>query len=105
MFTLSDVFFASLFVLLILLWWNAQGAKQRALQATRDYCQQMQVQLLDDVVALRGFWWKRDRGGSVRVWRSYNFEFTSTGNERYIGRVVLLGMRVETIQLDPHRLN
>ena len=105
MFTLGDVFFALLFALLVWLWWNAQGAKQQALRATRSYCQRMEVQLLDDVVALRGFWLKRDTGGNLRLWRSYNFEFTATGNERYTGRIVLLGRRVEHIQLDPHRLN
>ena len=105
MFTLGDLFVAAVFVLLILLWWNAQGAKQQALQATRSYCQRMDVQLLDDVVALRGFWFKRDGGGSIRLWRSYNFEFTATGHERYTGRIVLLGKRIEHIQLDPHRLN
>lgn len=105
MLTLGDLAIALLFSLLLWLWWSAQGAKQLALEATRRYCSSMDVQLLDDVVALRGFWLKRDEVGNVRVWRSYNFEFTSTGNERYQGRVVLLGKSVEAIYLDPHRLN
>lgn len=105
MLTLGDLAIALLFFVLLWLWWSAQGAKQLALDATRRYCSSMDVQLLDDVVALRGFWLKRDAVGNVRVWRSYNFEFTSTGNERYLGRIVLLGRQVEAIHLDPHRLN
>ncbi len=89
----------------LMLWWNAQGIKQIALQATRAYCKKMDVQLLDDGVVLHGFWLKRDGGGSMRLWRSYDFEFTSTGNERYSGQVILLGRFVEDIRLDPHRLN
>lgn len=104
-YTLADVGIALVFFVLVFLWWTAQGAKQLALQATRQYCRQMDVQLLDDVVALRGFWLKRDENGGVRIWRSYNFEFTATGNERYQGRIILLGRSVEQILLEPHRLN
>ncbi|MBN4055541.1 DUF3301 domain-containing protein, partial [bacterium AH-315-K03] len=83
----------------------SQGIKQLALKETKSYCEKMEVQLLDEGVALRGFWLKRDDRGNVRLWRSYLFEFTSTGNERYNGRIILLGRRVESITLDPHRLN
>lgn len=102
---LDDLVIAVLLAGVLLLWWNAQGAKQRALRATKDYCRQMDVQLLDEAVALRGFWFKRDSDGHLRIWRSYDFEFTSTGCERYRGRVVLLGVRVAHIHLAPHRLN
>lgn len=105
MYSLTDLLIAALFFCVLILWWGAQGAKQLALMATRDYCEKMDVQLLDDVVALRGFWLKRDGHGSVRVWRSYNFEFTTTGDQRYRGRIILLGKRVEAIYLEPHRLN
>lgn len=101
----EDLIAVFAFGALLWLWWNAQGAKQRALQATRAYCKQVHVQLLDDAVALRGFWLKRDNSGRWRTWRSYNFEFTSTGFERYSGRIILLGHRVEHIYLEPHRLN
>ena len=104
-FSLGDVAIAALLAAVLLLWWNAQGAKQIALQATRAYCKQMDVQLLDDVVALKGFWIKRNDSGQLCLWRSYAFEFTATGHERYSGKVILLGRQVETIQLQPHRLN
>jgi len=105
MFDLSDLFFFSVFMIFCLLWWNAQGVKQQALQATKAYCKKMEVQLLDEGLVLKGFWLKRGNRGSLCLWRSYNFEFTSTGNERYSGLIILLGRRVESIQLDPHRLN
>ena len=105
MFDLGDVLVFCLFIILLMLWWNAQGVKQVALDATRAYCKKMDVQLLDDGVVLRGFWLKRDNRGSIRLWRSYNFEFTSTGNDRYAGQIILLGRLVENIHLEPHRLN
>ena len=105
MYTLSDILVFAGFLSFAMLWWNAQGAKQRALESTRAYCKRMDLQLLDDVVALRGFWFKRDRGGRLHLWRSYNFEFSSTGSERYQGRIILLGFSVESIELEPHRLH
>lgn len=105
MFSLGDVLIAGVLVSILLLWWNAQGANQIARQATQRYCKQMDVQLLDEAVALRGFWLKRNERGRILPWRSYTFEFTSTGNDRYRGKVILLGSKVEHIQLDPHRLN
>ena len=104
-FELGDVLIFALLIVVLMLWWNAQGVKQVALGATKAYCQKMDVQLLDDGVALRGFWLKRDGRGRMRLWRSYNFEFTSTGDDRYSGRVVLLGRFVEGVYLEPHRLN
>ncbi len=105
MYTLYDIFFLFLFVLIGLYWWRLQAVKEKALQSTRAYCENMGVDLLDDGLVLKGFWWKRDSQGRVRVWRSYWFEFSSTGNDRYRGRTVVLGDRVEHIQLDPHRLH
>jgi hypothetical protein len=86
-------------------WWQGQGIKIRALQAVKAHCQTMDVQLLDESIVLRGFWLKRDSRGSLRIWRSYLFEFSSTGEQRYTGRVILLGPHIESVQLDPHRLH
>ena len=105
MFDLADVLIAAVFISFVLLWWNAQGVKQIAIKATKDYCKKIDVQLLDDGLVLGGFWVKRDSGGSVYLWRSYNFEFTSTGDERYSGQVILLGRRVDSINTQPYRLN
>ncbi|ARN74922.1 DUF3301 domain-containing protein [Oceanicoccus sagamiensis] len=105
MFELGDVFVGFVFIAFVMLWWNAQGVKQKALMATRDHCKRMNVQLLDDGVALKGFWFKRHNNGNLMLWRSYNFEFTSTGNERYKGQVIMLGRFVEKIQMDAYRIN
>jgi len=61
------------------------------------------VMLLDDAVYLRGLWFKRDDNGSLRVWRRFMFDFTVTGEERYLGRIIMLGPRIVHSELDPHR--
>jgi hypothetical protein len=86
-------------------WWKARAVKEVALHAAKVHCRKMGVMLLDEAVFLRGFWFKRDPEGRLRVWRRFLFEFATTGQHRYTGRVVLLGWRVESIQLDVHRMD
>ena len=103
MLALVDLFWITTLLCICWYWWRALGMKEVALASTRRYCQKMGVELLDDTVVLRAFWLKRDPRGRVCMWRRFHFEFTSTGEERYLGRIVLLGNYVETIQLQPHR--
>ncbi len=104
MYELADLFWLTLLLVVCYYAWHAHGMKEVALKATRSYCTDMGIGLLDDTVVLRGFWWKRDAAGRLRMWRSFLFEFTATGDERYQGKIVLLGKRVQNIELEPHRL-
>ena len=101
---LADLIWLLLLLAACYYWWQAHGMKERALGATRKHCREMDLDLLDDTVVLRGFWLKRDGTGRLRMWRSYLFEFSTTGEQRYQGRIVLLGDGVESIHLQPHRM-
>lgn len=104
MFDLTDLFVLFLFALAGLYWYSAAGMKQLALSAARDYCKKMDLQLLDESVALRALWFKRSPDGQLRVWRSYNFDFTSTGDDRYQGRIILLGKQITHIHTPAYRV-
>ncbi len=99
-----ELFLIVLVVLIGLYWSNAMKAREIALNAVKRHCQKMDVQLLDEYVALNGLWPKRTERGTLMAWRSYQFEFTSTGDERYNGKVVMLGMKILSIQLDPYKI-
>lgn len=101
--TLSSLFWIFLLGFVAWYWWKAKAITDFVLTAARDHCRKMDVMLLDDAIFLRGLWFKRDRQGNLRVWRRFLFEFTSTGEERYIGRVIMLGRHIERIELEPHR--
>lgn len=104
-FELSDVAIWLAFLGIAAFWWQSHAVKDLALKVTREHCERMGVQLLDDGLALRGFWIKRDANGSLCLRRSYLFEFTTTGEQRYHGATVMLGRRLESVELAPHRLN
>lgn len=80
------------------------NAREIAFIAAKAHCQKMNLFLLDEYVALNGQWLKRDEQGKVKAWRSYQFEFSSTGDERYNGKVIMLGKKVLSIQLEPYRI-
>jgi hypothetical protein len=105
MYQLGDVALWLLLAAIAGYWWRAHAVRELALAATRAHCRRLEVQLLDETVALRGVRPTRDGGGQLRLRRTYQFEFTSTGDERYRGWTVMLGRRVESIDLQPHRLH
>lgn len=105
MFELSDLWIWIVLSAIGMYWWSSQGIKQRALAVCKAHCKKMDLQLLDDSVVLHRLWLKRDKHGGVRVRRKYQFEFASTGDERYRGQLTLLGHDIESIIVEPHRLN
>ncbi|MFT5033857.1 MAG: hypothetical protein ACI89D_001212 [Bermanella sp.] len=104
MYSLIDIILLLLVLLVGTYAWQAQGVRESALRATRRYCQREQLQLLDDSVALRSLWLKRGRDNRLHIWRGYQFEFTVTGGERYLGKTITLGRLIESIQVPPHRI-
>lgn len=103
--TLGTLFWLFIAGFAVWYWWRAKAIKDSVLQAVHRYCKTMDVMLLDDAIYLRGIWFKRDDQGQIRVWRRFLFDFTSTGEERYSGRVIMLGPRILNMELDPHRFS
>lgn len=100
-----DLFLIVLLLMIGFYWSEGMKAREVALRAVTTHCYKMDVSLLDEYVALNGQWLKRDETGKFKAWRSYQFEFSSTGEERYDGKVIMLGKKVLSIQLQPYRIN
>jgi hypothetical protein len=99
-----DLFLIALLLCIGFYWSNAMKAREVAFRAVKTYCHEMDLLLLDEYVALDGQWLKRDEHGKLKAWRSYQFEFSSTGDERYTGKAVMLGRQVISIQLQPYKV-
>lgn len=102
---LDDLILIALLLSAYLYWFNGQQVKERALKAVRTHCLNLEVQMLDEYVALNSIRLKRDSTGKMRLGRTFLFEFSSTGNERYNGVCIMLGRRVESIQMEPYRFD
>jgi hypothetical protein len=81
-------------------WRDSLGAREQARAASARACRQSAVQLLDDTVALERLWLRRDHDGRLKLERLYVFEFTDTGQHRQVGSVLLVGWRVEVLQME-----
>jgi len=84
---------------------EALRAREAAIRVTRDACKQQGLQLLDDTVHGVRLGFVRDHEGVVRLRRTFLFDFSEDGINRRSGSVVMLGARVESMQLEPYRLS
>lgn len=102
---LDDLILIALLLGAYLYWCNGQKVKEIALKAVKAHCLSLDVQMLDEYVALNSIRLKREQAGEMRLQRTFLFEFSSTGNERYNGVCIMLGRRVESIQMEPYRFD
>ncbi len=100
--------FVDLLVILFLAavgWFVFDGL--RALEAARHAgkraCADAGVQFLDDTVSGVALAFGRDAMGRMALRRTYRFEFSDTGDNRLEGRLVLLGSRLESVEMEPFR--
>ncbi len=105
----TPLFFLLAIAAFVLVWQTAMRAREAALRAARDACRKMSVQLLDDTVAcvrLRPVRAANGRGWCLR--RTFVFEFSSNGNNRGDGSLLLEGgeatlidLRLPQMEIDP----
>ncbi|MEJ2508770.1 MAG: DUF3301 domain-containing protein [Gammaproteobacteria bacterium] len=86
--------------LVALVWVEALRGRELALRAGARACSRLDLQFLDETVALVGLRPRRGGDGRVRLRRTYGFEFSVDGVNRYPGRIVVFGRSVESVQLD-----
>jgi hypothetical protein len=83
---------------------DALRARETATSAAREACRAQGLQFLDDTVQGARSRFGRDAEGLLRLRRTFSFEFSDDGVHRRAGHVVLLGARLESLQLDPYRI-
>ncbi len=109
--SLQFILLTSLVMLVVWYVLRARESKELATRAVASYCQRLSLSMLDQTVALSKIAFKRDRNSPwffINRWqllREYRFDFTSTGEDRYQGRVWLSGKRVKNIEVPPHRID
>jgi hypothetical protein len=82
-------------------WMDTMRAREAALDAGRRICAAENVQFLDWTVATRRMRLARDADGRLRIQRTYDFEYSDTGNNRLKGSITLLGTELLTVHIAP----
>ena len=104
-FDISHILWLLLFALIATYWIHAIRCKEIAIKAAERHCEEMQVQFLDQTAFLKSLWFKRNARGQLGFLREFHFEFTVSGEDRYFGKVFMMGNRVEAVNLNPHKLH
>ena len=88
------------FCLALLYWQAAARSKEMAVVAARRECGRFGVQFLDRTAGLIRLSMSRDQDDRWRMWREYRFEYATDGEQRFKGRLTILGPRVINITLE-----
>jgi len=102
MLSLTLLIWLCFFAVLISFWWHSDIVKGIALSHAKSQCQRQEVQFLDQSMVLSSLWPIRNKIGSLSFSRIYQFEFSSTGEQRYKGSVTITGRKLEGIEMEPH---
>ncbi|MEO5332555.1 MAG: DUF3301 domain-containing protein [Magnetococcus sp. YQC-5] len=89
-----------LILCIALFWYSAMRAREQALAVVRQTCREMEVQWLDDTVAITSLGLKRDAQGTLRLRRIYGFRYLEAGHIIREGVVILLGDQLHALLLD-----
>lgn len=104
MFSFADLLWLALLGCGALYLWSSGQYKARALDLAFAHCQKLGLQLLDHSMVIRALWPVRNADGKLVLRRRYSFEFASTGDRRYQGVVILLGLELEHIEVETYKL-
>ena len=80
-------------------WLDSLRARDFALDGARRACDAEGVQLLDWTVAMKRIRLGRDDEGRRGFQRTYEFEFSDTGNNRIGGSITVLGRQLLALNL------
>jgi hypothetical protein len=90
--------------LLVFYWWHSGDFKAIAMGFATQHCEQFSLQLLDQSMVIKGLWAVRNVDGALSVRRRYQFEFSSTGEQRYLGLLTMAGSKLKSIDTETYQL-
>jgi hypothetical protein len=90
--------------LLVFYWWHSGDFKAIAMGFATQHCEQFSLQLLDQSMVIKGLWAERNVDGALSVRRRYQFEFSSTGEQRYLGLLTMAGSKLKSIDTETYQL-
>ena len=86
-------------------WSYTQKLKGYAIRGAKIRCDKAGIQFLDHTVVYNKMCWQKNALGKRRLQREYLFDFTSTGEERYVGKVYLQAHHVVDVELGAYSIN
>ncbi len=104
MYDIYDVIIFFIFVLLVLYWWRISEQKTFAIRNAKKYCKERSVQLLDQTLVFKGLRFEKVEDKYRKLCRVYEFEFSSNGEDRFKGEIILKGFNFLRVILEMDEL-
>lgn len=94
----------TLLMLFLVLWffWSGVRSKEIACAAAKSHCEKNDVQFLDQTVERRILRLAKDSRNNPCWYRSFRFEFATSGEYRYEGKIEMYGHHLKSIEMDPY---
>lgn len=102
---MNEIWLFGIAICVIAYWWFGALSREQALVEAKRLCHLDTLQLLDQTVAQKKQWLARNNQGHISYYRLFVFEFTSTGDQRYQGRILIVGGKVIKSDLDVYRIS
>lgn len=90
------------FTFVCFLFWQQRRQSEYANQAIQHYCKKMELQLLS---VARDTYGIRLPSGKKRLHTTYVFEFSSVGDDRYTGKLIMIGFKAVKFDLPAYRVS
>jgi hypothetical protein len=80
-------------------WLDSMRMREAAVLIGAEACRRHDVQFLDDTVSLNRLGLYRDGRGHMRIRRTYQFDFSESGDNRCRAYIVMVGGQLEVLQM------
>jgi hypothetical protein len=97
---MNSLLFLMLLAIIVWFWQENLRYREFAVRQCKRICQEMNLQLLDQTVALTSLKLRRDQNKNIKILRKYNFEISMDGANRCRGYIILLGFNIIHTEFD-----
>ena len=104
MISLSELCFFFILIGAVYYWWRSSEQHSVAVFNAKKYCQEREIQLLDDTLSFKKFSFTKASNNRKYFCRHYSFDFSLEGQDRHNGEIVLSGYSVIRVMLETEQL-
>lgn len=97
---MNSLYFLILLAIVVWFWQENLRYREYAVRQCKKICQEMDLQLLDQTVALTSLKFRKDQNRKIRMLRRYSFEISMDGANRFRGYIILLGFNIIHTEFD-----
>ncbi len=97
-----EILLLTLILLIAWFWFDSVTKREIAIKIGKELASRCKLQLLDETVACKKIWFRRNSFGQVQLVRLYEFEVSADGRSRLACHLELLGKQLQNWDIPPY---